>query len=188
MVRQHQAASGPLSRWFDVSSVTEGGTTFRVVASAAERQAVAIDCGLPGIDALAAAFLVAREVPDGARVTGSVTARIRQICVLSLDEFESDLDEPVDLRFASEAEIEAQIAARAARPIPDESDDGDLPDPIRRGRIDLGALMAEILVLGLDPYPRKPGVTFAEPAASVPDEPKASPFAMLRNLKSAGDA
>ena len=188
MVRQHQAASGPLSRWFDVASVTGGGTTFRIVASAAEREAIAADCGLPGIDALAAAFLVAREGPDGARVTGSVTARIRQICVLSLDEFETDLDEPVDLRFADEAEIEARIAARAARPNTDESDDDDLPDPILRGRIDLGTLMAEILALGLDPYPRKPGVTFAEPAASVPDEPEPSPFAMLRTLKGAGDA
>ncbi len=186
MVRQHQAASGPLSRWFDVSSVTEGGTVFHVVASADERRAVATDCGLPGIDALAAAFLVAREGPDGARVTGSVTARIRQTCVLSLDEFETDLEEPVDLRFANEAEIDAQRVARAARPTPDEGDD-DLPDPILRGRIDLGALTAEILVLGLDPYPRKPGVTFAEPAASVPAKPETSPFAMLRNIKGAGD-
>ena len=50
------------------------------------------------------------------------------------------------------------------------------PDPIIEGRIDLGALAAEFLALGLDPYPRKPGVDFAAPAdASAP----ASPFAVL---------
>ncbi len=188
MVRQPQTASGPLSRWVDISAVTDGGTAFRIVTSGAEREAVAASCGLPGIDALGADFLVAREGPNGARVTGSVKARVRRICVVSLEEFETDLDEPVEVRFATEAEIEARTAARAARLAQDENEEDDLPDPIFRGRIDLGALTAEILVLGLDPYPRKPGVTFAEATASVADESEASPFAMLRNLKSAGDA
>ncbi len=34
----------------------------------------------------------------------------------------------------------------------------DPPDPIIDGKIDLGALAAEFFALGLDPYPRKPGV------------------------------
>ena len=187
MVRQLQTASGPLSRRFDVSSVKDGGTVFRVVTSAAEREAVAVDCGLPGIDALEADFRVARDGPDGVRVTGTVKARIRQTCVVSLDEFPAGLDEAVDVGFATEAEVEARTA-RAARLAQDEHEEDDLPDPILGGRIDLGALAAEILVLGLDPYPRKPGVTFAEPAAATPDEPEASPFAMLRKLKGAGDA
>ncbi len=54
------------------------------------------------------------------------------------------------------AEIEAapdRAAALAEQPDP--------PDPIVNGRIDLGQLAAEFLALGLDPYPRKPGVEFA---------------------------
>ena len=40
----------------------------------------------------------------------------------------------------------------------------------------LGALTAEFFALGLDPYPRKPGVEFAAPAEeAAPD----SPFAAL---------
>ena len=35
------------------------------------------------------------------------------------------------------------------------------PDEIMDGQIDLGALAAEFLVLGLDPYPRKPGADFS---------------------------
>ena len=42
-------------------------------------------------------------------------------------------------------------------------DGEDAPDPIVDGKIDLGALAAEFLALGLDPYPRKPGVAFAPP-------------------------
>ena len=36
----------------------------------------------------------------------------------------------------------------------------DPPEPIVNGAIDLGALAAEFLMLGLDPYPRKPGAVF----------------------------
>ena len=45
-------------------------------------------------------------------------------------------------------------------------DGADPPDEIGNGRIDLGALTAEFLALGLDPYPRKPGVSFGESAPS----------------------
>ena len=41
-----------------------------------------------------------------------------------------------------------------------EMHDYEPPDEIVNGQIDLGALTAEFLVLGLDPYPRKPGVDF----------------------------
>ena len=54
------------------------------------------------------------------------------------------------------------------------------PDEIVNGQIDLGALTAEFLALGLDPYPRKPGVDFSYQDA--PDE-KDSPFAALGKLK-----
>ena len=42
--------------------------------------------------------------------------------------------------------------------------DEDDPDPVIDGKIDLGALAAEFFALGLDPYPRKPGVEFVAPA------------------------
>ena len=59
-------------------------------------------------------------------------------------------------------------------------DDDDEPDPIVDGKIDLGALAAEFLALGLDPYPRKPGAEFAAPVAEEDDD---SPFAPLTELK-----
>lgn len=54
--------------------------------------------------------------------------------------------------------------------------DGDEPDPIIDGKVDLGVLAAEFFALGLDPYPRKPGASF-----KPPDEQRAkdSPFSAL---------
>jgi hypothetical protein len=182
MTRSPIQPIGPLSRRFDVASVRDGGTAFRVETTEAERQALATECELAGIEALDADLRVRRDGATGLRVTGTVKGRIRQVCVVTLEEFASDLSEPVDVRFAPAAEVEALEVAQAARPpAQDDEIEPDLPDPIVAGRIDLGALTAEILVLGLDPYPKKPGVTFAEPEAEAPDE-AASPFAALRGL------
>ena len=172
----------PLSRRFDAATVRDGAKAVRVDATEAERAALAAESGLPGIETLAADLLVARDGAWGLRVTGRVAARVRQTCVVTLEDFASDLDEDVDVRFAPEAEIEAEAAARAARPGGGEDEPEDLPDPIVGGRIDLGALVGEIMVLGLDPYPRKPGAAFAESAPAADDE-MPSPFAVLRTLK-----
>ena len=49
------------------------------------------------------------------------------------------------------------------------------------GTIDLGRLAMEFLTLGIDPYPRKPGVVFVAPEA--PKDPEEHPFAALKALK-----
>ena len=54
------------------------------------------------------------------------------------------------------------------------------PDEIVNGQIDLGALTAEFLALGLDPYPRKPGVDFSY---QDPADEKDSPFAASRQAE-----
>ncbi len=183
MTRISIQLNGPLSRRFDVASVRDGsGTAFRVESTEAERQALAAEYDIVGIDVLDADLRIRRDGATGLRVTGTVKARIRQVCVVTLEEFASDLSEPVDVRFAPAAEVEVLEAAQAARPpAQDDEVEPELPDPIVAGRIDLGALTAEILALGLDPYPKKPGVAFAEPEAEAPDE-AASPFAALRGL------
>ena len=61
---------------------------------------------------------------------------------------------------------------------------GNETEPLIGGSIDLGALATEFLILGLDPYPRKPGATFQPPADAKPEE---SPFAALAALKKGRD-
>ena len=54
------------------------------------------------------------------------------------------------------------------------------PEPIVDGRLDLGALATEFLILGIDPYPRKPGAVFEAPSSADRD---ATAFAALAALK-----
>jgi hypothetical protein len=109
-----------------------------------------------------------------------------QTCVVTLDPFPATIREPVDVVFAPE-EVVARVESESAR-FADESvdiaDTPDPPDPIIGGYIDLGAVAAEFLTLGLDPYPRKPGATFDGSIAAHSDGRPESPFAMLERLKS----
>ena len=104
-----------------------------------------------------------RSGRGGVRVTGEVHAEVTQLCVVSLEPFAATVDEPVDVRFAP-----AEAAETARRAGDDDAEmvevgGEDPPDPIVDGKIDLGALAAEFFALGLDPYPRKPGVAFDPP-------------------------
>ena len=158
----------PLSRPVAVDRLPPEGTTVTVEATAPECAALAADFKLPAVHALIGDFRLT-GTPHRVHVAGRVRGRVTQICVVTLDPFDADVEEEVDLDF-TEAE-----AARAAR----EQLDLDPPDAIVDGRIDLGALTAEFLALGLDPYPRKPGVVFAQYAETPAD----SPFAALERLK-----
>jgi hypothetical protein len=165
------------SRPVRVEPLPKDGLTQTIEADPSERAALAKLNGLPGVGKLAATFVLKRSGRGGVRVTGTVHAEITQFCIVSLEPFAATLDEPVDVRFKP-----APKETPARRGSADEEaetiamDGEDAPDPIVDGRIDLGALAAEFMALGLDPYPRKPGAEFAPPAEATPHD---SPFDAL---------
>jgi uncharacterized metal-binding protein YceD (DUF177 family) len=113
-------------------------------------------------------------------VAGHVRARIGQTCVVTLEEIESDIDEPIDLIFAPPDQI-PEMAALVDEAEETDEDTPDPPEPIENGIIDLGRLATDALYLGVDPYPRKPDAVF-EPLVQAPD-PEDHPFAALKALK-----
>ena len=168
--------AGPLSRPFPVGRVSTGGVDAEVVATPQECDALARELGLPAIHALRGRY---RLTGSGRRIrmTGRLTAEIEQVCVVSLEPFLSGIDEDVEVEF------EEPRPERARPEADDEHEveaDLDRPDELVGDKLDLGAITAEFLALGLDPYPKKPGATFA-----LPDEQVAgiSPFAGLSVLK-----
>jgi uncharacterized metal-binding protein YceD (DUF177 family) len=113
-------------------------------------------------------------------VTGQVRARIGQTCVVTLEEIETDIDEPIDLIFAPPDQI-PEMAALVDEAEETDEDTPDPPEPIENGIIDLGRLATDALYLAVDPYPRKPDVVF-EPLVEAPD-PEDHPFAALKALQ-----
>jgi uncharacterized metal-binding protein YceD (DUF177 family) len=152
-----------------------------VEANEAERSRVAAQLDLASIELLEGRYELSR---NGEKVTlqGTVAASLHQICVVTLDPFPSALEIPVKLDFAPEAEAVPSRRGDSGDEIDIEIalNEDDPPEPIVDGVIDLGTVTVEFLALALDPYPRKPGVSFDALAPSVPVE---SPFAALAKLK-----
>lgn len=150
----------------------------RIEAEVAERAALAKVFGLLAIAGLSGDFTLASTAGTGGVIeaTLALTARVTQICVVSLEPFEANISETARLRFVPAAALrEDQDIA----PLDPESLEGPDELPYSGEVIDLGATLAEQLALALDPYPRKPGAALA-PGASSGD---ANPFAVLAARK-----
>jgi uncharacterized metal-binding protein YceD (DUF177 family) len=171
----------PAKRWHvpvRLEDVPEAGLHLDLVADAEVRAGLAVLAGVRDIPRLGAAIDLAHQ-GAGLRATGRVFATIGQDCVVTLDPLENDLDEAIDVVFAPPA---ADAAAQDGQD-GDATGDGP-PEALVDGTADLGPVLADLLVLGIDRYPRKPGAVFAPPTEAGAGD---SPFAVLAKLKNPGN-
>ncbi|HYC15735.1 MAG TPA: DUF177 domain-containing protein [Pseudolabrys sp.] len=159
-----------------VDEIPEAGLHIEIDASEATRAELAALAGLRELAGLSAAFDLARR-GSGVRVTGRVRARVGQTCVVTLEPVQSDLEELVDLVFAPQLAESLPAKAEAAER---RASDEDPPEPLVGGKLDLGVIATEFLVLGIDPYPRKADAEFTQ---ICEDDGNARPFAALEALK-----
>jgi hypothetical protein len=154
-----------------VDNLPAQGIEARVDATAEECAALAKDFKVPAVRSLVGRYKLT-GTPERVRVTGRIEAAVTQVCVVTLDEFDSTIAEEVEVDFSApdSLPLTAGESEREYEP----------PDEIANGQIDLGSLTAEFLALCLDPYPRKPGVDFSY---EVKDDPSDGPFAALGKLK-----
>jgi Large ribosomal RNA subunit accumulation protein YceD len=158
--------------------VPETGRRFELSADERTRAAVAEAAGLASLPRFTASFDVTRYGRDGLRVVGTVSATVGQICVVTLDLVENGLTEAVDLVFVPGAGGPPPAVANTKDA---EAGEADPPERLIDGTIDLGAIATEFLILGIDPYPRRPDAAFEAPAA--PRDEADHPFAALAALR-----
>lgn len=151
-------AATELHRPVLVRRVGPEGLTIAVEASAAECAALAERMQLPKVLALSCRFDLRPGGRGAVDAVGRLRARVVQVCVVSLDEFEAAVAEDFTVRFVPEGQES-------------EDDDPEAVDesPYRGDAIDLGEAAAEQLALALDPYPRKPGAELPEGAEGAGD-------------------
>jgi uncharacterized metal-binding protein YceD (DUF177 family) len=158
------------SRPLPADRVMREGSSEHVAADAKELAALALRVGVPVVHSLTADLRAEPWRGGGLKITGRFKADLDQICVVTLDQFRSTVEGPVERIYLPEA---AELTS--------EEDDADhLVD----GAADLGELVTETLVLALDPYPRKPGVSFE--GAEIGAESAPASFAELAALKKPG--
>ena len=163
-----------------VAQIPETGLHREIEADQAIRNAVADVGGLREVLSVQASFDVIPERGGRFHVAGRVRARIGQTCVVTLEEMETDIDEPIDLIFAPSEQI-PEMSALVDEAGESDEETPDPPEPIENGLIDLGRVATDALYLAVDPYPRKPGAVF-EPVVEAAD-PEDHPFAALKALK-----
>lgn len=158
-----------------VKDLPDTGLHIEIEAPAAIRakmvELVAKLAGVRDLAQLSAVFDLTRE-GAGVRVAGQMSARVGQTCVVTLEPIESVVQEAIDLHFAP-------ASADTVQPGPD-SEGAELAEPLVDGKVDLGAIATESLILGIDPYPRKPGAEFSPPRVA---DDGGHPFDALAALK-----
>jgi uncharacterized metal-binding protein YceD (DUF177 family) len=156
------------SRLQRVDGLPRGGRRCRVQANGDECAALVARLHIPAIAALACDWQLSPSPGGRVIAQGHLTARVTQVCVVSLEEFESEMTEDFTVHFVPEAAF-------------DGDEDSETPDQIPYGgaQVDLGEATAEQLALALDPYPHKPGAELPDPDTTPPH-----PFDALRRLRS----
>ncbi len=132
----------------------------KITASASECRALAERFGIPAILSLTCTFRLRRLMNSVVVASGSLTARLVRTCVVTLEDFETEMTEEFALRFVPQGTESPEID-------PDSEDE----IPYAGDVIDLGDAAAEELALGLDPYPRQPGAELEMDRTGFPPHP-----------------
>ncbi len=155
------------SRPVRVSQLPAAGTELRLEASPAECGALAARLGLLALHGFWAELRLRPDSSGAIQVTGALSAAVEQACVVSLEPVAQRVHEAFTLRLLREGEIP--------------SDDPDSEDEVETvaGIAELGEVLAQLLALALDPYPRLEGAALPDQATDA----AAAPFAALSRLR-----
>jgi uncharacterized metal-binding protein YceD (DUF177 family) len=179
---KHLLNERPWSVPVAVAEIPETGRRIALAADTHIREAIATVAGVQAVARLEAEFDLTRYGRDGVHVTGSVTATVEHRCVLTLEPMESKIEEAIDLVFVPPSALPSEAGSAEVRTSSEEP-----PETLRDGVVDLGAVASEFLILGIDPYPCKPGAVFhapqaKEPATQAKENVADHPFAALAAL------
>lgn len=170
----------PLSRKLRVTDIQEN-VELRIEPTPAEMAEIAALLELVALDGLAFTYRLRRGAGGRIHLTGHLKAHLAQTCVVSLEPVETIVDIPIEDEFWPAPQIE-ELAREAADP--ETTVPLDWPDAIVDGMIDLGPVVYESLATALDPYPKKPGVSFEwSQGADEGEDSETGPFAALKRLK-----
>ena len=180
-------AGDDLSFFITVSTLPKGGMPIRFEATAEECAAMARTLDIPAVERLQAELSVNGWRGGGVKIRGSLEADVVQTDVVTLDPLHQKVQEEVDLVFVPETSRLAKLPQPQDGELHLDPEGDDIPETFSGDRIDLGAVLTEILALGLDPYPRGQGASFDEfDTDPEPDAGRVSPFATLSRLKPDG--
>jgi hypothetical protein len=182
MADSHEPVAPPiLSR---IVSLGDGGEAIsgRIEASEAECKALAADLGIESLASLTFDYRLHPIACERFRLTGRLDARLTQLCVVTLEPVAEHIDEEFSLECWPQDQIEAAGEEAEAEPVYGELPE-EPPAPIINGKVDIGALAAEIFASAINPYPRKDDAEFHWEEPKEAGAPASGPFGGLAKWK-----
>ncbi|MEP2103150.1 MAG: DUF177 domain-containing protein [Parasphingorhabdus sp.] len=176
MTASQPLPSPEMSQIVKLSDIGGAPLTGKIVATEAQRQALAKRFDLPTIASIVADYrLEAKE--HEITFKGTIQSDLHQACSISGQPFPVAVAEDFNIVFVEKTEIppseeEVELA----------SEDCDVIE-YEAAQIDLGEAVAQTLYLALDPYPRGPDSDAIAEKNGLKSEEEAGPFGALAALK-----
>lgn len=163
------------------TEIPDGGIAESVLATTAEQRAdLAKALDLVSVESLSVRQRIEPLGRARYRFAGTISARLTQACVVTLEPVMSRLEEPFDVEFWPPEQIpDDGDAEREALAVPER-------EPIEHNRLAIGRVIFETFAAAINPYPRKDGALFEweDEAGSAPGSSDAgNPFAALAKWK-----
>lgn len=146
------------SRPISPEDLGEQGRTISIDADRSECERLAGRLSLDDLTSLSADIRLTPQ--DGGKVIrleGALKAEITQTCVVTLEPIKTSIETVLDRLYDTGLE---SLTEDNEESIDFEAEDP--PDPLSDGKIDIGEAVAEQLALEINPFPRKPGISFAD--------------------------
>ena len=192
---KHELTEQEWSHFFDIEDLQDDGVTkVTIEASEEELQDMARRLNVQSIQSAKADLTLHQEKGGNTiHVKGQFESKLTQNCVVTLEDFETVLSEPVEgwfadketaVSFAAAKRDKEAAASRGEVEMMEESED---PEPIIEGVIDLGELVTQHISLAIPPYPHKKGVSYEYGDENVQIDEKSplrkNPFEALKDWK-----
>ncbi|MBR6731010.1 MAG: hypothetical protein IKL90_06725 [Alphaproteobacteria bacterium] len=159
----------------DTRTVNKQKKHYELEANESQKQALKKFFELPDVMNLTFEFDVFLN-KEYIEINGILRAKIKQKCVVSSDEFETKISEPVRLLFTEDESFYNSLLNKA-----DFSMDEDDVDFVENGRIYFYDIIQEQFGLALNPFPKKTKEAFSYYELKAEDVVE-NPFAVLKHL------
>lgn len=194
MPRKHNITEQEWSHFFDVEDLEKDKTRLSIEASEEELEDLARRFDVPAVKKASANLTMERfQGGHAVHIYGELQATITLSCVVTLEEFDADITEPVEGWFAdkqsavsfaaAKREREASVSRGEVEMLEEQED----PEAIVDGLIDLGELVTQHISLAIPPYPRKDGAVYELGDDNIQIDEKSplrkNPFEALKDWK-----
>lgn len=179
------------SHFFDVDDLGKHETKIKIEPSEEELEDLARRLGVKAVKNVTANLIIASK--NAVHVQGEFNATVTQECVVTLEDFDTEISEPVEGWFADKnstvsfAAAKQEKEASTSRGEVEMLEEQEDPEPIIDGVIDLGELVSQHISLAIPAYPKKEGARheFGDDNVQIDEKSplRKNPFEALKDWK-----